>query len=89
MISFVKISHSNMYLCSKYNFLDFPYTPCVQLNQQYIVEGFSAGFLMLLGGLGLIVLEKAARVQTRYICKNKRYNIHKSEAQEIIRTNEQ
>jgi hypothetical protein len=30
-----------------------------RLNSQYIIEGLSAGFLYCLGGLGLIILDKA------------------------------
>ena len=38
---------------------------CFKLNQQYIVEGFSAGFMMLLGGIGIIILEKSVKIQSR------------------------
>ena len=38
----------------------------VQLNQQYIVEGFTAGFMMLLTSSGLMILD-----QSNYITSTK------------------
>ena len=40
--------------------------PVVQLNQQYIVEGFTAGFMMLLTSSGLMILD-----QSNYITSTK------------------
>ena len=42
------------------------YLTIVQLNQQYIVEGFTAGFMMLLTSSGLMILD-----QSNYITSTK------------------
>ena len=36
----------------------------MQVNQQYLVEGFTAGFMMLMTGSGLMILDKTNHVTT-------------------------
>ena len=35
-----------------------------QLNQQYMIEGFTAGFMMLMSGVGFIILDLITRAST-------------------------
>ena len=36
----------------------------MQVNQQYLVEGFTAGFMMLMAGAGFMILDKTNSVNT-------------------------